>query len=613
MRKLKSLCIVTAIGQQQGLPDFPNGLNLNHGATIPFKGVEHTIVSSGSLRGLVQVKSENDQPILSVPGEALGGKSETGFVHEARSTQRAGQDRLCFRISLASAIPVLFEYNQDYYGLNSLIHWSSNSLAKPDQKQKKPAADHSRTKVETNAKPAFVSKKRLKDVCPLVLENMPSNDYALLDSGNGQKLERYGKLKIIRPEAQAIWQPQRSQSEWKDVDAIFTGDTTEEGAGRWAFPKKQLPETWPLSWEGINYLGRFTSFRHVGVFPEQAVHWKFMEEKIKHRVSQGKEFKVLNLFGYTGLASLVAAKAGAHVTHVDASKRAIVWARENQDDADLGDKPIRWICEDAVRFCEREVRRGNFYDGILLDPPAYGRGPKGEQMGGVMSESQSNRPGRIFEITAVSNPRIKSIKALSQKKNRDQDGTFLVEGMKLVRDAFENGWEIETLIYAATTNDNVQVTELAAKLRVAGADILEVNEKVLSSITRRDNPQLVVGVMRQNWKRAPEKISNPSTTWIALDRVRDPGNLGTIIRTADSAGVEGIILVGETTDPFSMEATRASMGSIFNVPLVRMDVPEFLKWRITWEGLVVGTHLEGATDFRNIDYKSAPVLLVDGK
>ena len=229
-----------------------------------------------------------------------------------------------------------------------------------------------------------------------------------------------------------------------------------------------------------------------------------------------------------------------------------------------------------------------------------------------MSDSVQIRPGRIFEITAVSNPRIKSIKALAQKKNRDQDGTFLVEGMKLVRDAFENGWEIETLIYAATTNDNVQVTELAAKLRVAGADILEVNEKVLSSITRRDNPQMVVGVMRQNWKRAPKNPKDKSSVWIALDRVRDPGNLGTIIRTADSAGVEGIILVGETTDPFSLEATRASMGSIFNVPLVRMGVDEFLKWRISWEGMIVGTHLEGATDFRTIDYQSQPVLLLMG-
>lgn len=229
-----------------------------------------------------------------------------------------------------------------------------------------------------------------------------------------------------------------------------------------------------------------------------------------------------------------------------------------------------------------------------------------------MSDIVQKRPGRIFEITAVSNPRIKSIKALAQKKNRDQDGTFLVEGMKLVRDAFENGWEIDTLIYAATTNDNVQVTELAAKLRVAGADILEVNEKVLSSITRRDNPQMVVGVMRQNWKLAPSKVKDKSTVWIALDRVRDPGNLGTIIRTADSAGVEGIILVGETTDPFSLEATRASMGSIFNVPLVRMHEEEFLKWRITWDGMVVGTHLAGATDFRTIDYQSQPVLLLMG-
>lgn len=229
-----------------------------------------------------------------------------------------------------------------------------------------------------------------------------------------------------------------------------------------------------------------------------------------------------------------------------------------------------------------------------------------------MKDVTQKRPGRIFEITAVSNPRIKSIKALAQKKNRDQDGTFLVEGMKLVRDAFENGWEIETLIYAATTNDNIQVTELAAKLRVAGADILEVNEKVLSSITRKDNPQMVVGVMRQRWQSSPEKITNPKTTWIALDRVRDPGNLGTIIRTADSAGVEGIILVGETTDPFSLEATRASMGSIFNVPLVRMEVEAFLKWRISWEGIVVGTHLEGATDFRMIDYQSQAVLLLMG-
>ena len=221
----------------------------------------------------------------------------------------------------------------------------------------------------------YVSKKRLDDRCPIVLENLPDSDHALLDSGNGLKLERYGPLRIVRPEAQAIWQPTLPPSEWAKAQAIFTGDTNEEGTGRWAFPHRTLGETWPLQWEGLDYLGRFTSFRHVGVFPEQAAHWRFMEDRIR---SHRGEFKLLNLFGYTGVASLVAARAGAYVTHVDASKKAIGWARENQDHADLTDLPIRWICEDAAKFCEREVKRGNTYNGILLDPPHYGRGPKGE-------------------------------------------------------------------------------------------------------------------------------------------------------------------------------------------------------------------------------------------
>lgn len=214
-------------------------------------------------------------------------------------------------------------------------------------------------------------------VCPVILENAPGKDYALLDSGNGLKLEQYGHLVIVRPEAQAIWSPELNQAHWDRADAIFTGDTSEEGVGRWQFPGKKLAETWPLSWDGISYLGRFTAFRHVGVFPEQEAHWRFMRERIAGHSGQAP-FRLLNLFGYTGIASLVAAEAGAHVTHIDASKKAIGWARENQALAGLDDRPIRWICEDAVRFCEREVRRGNVYDGILLDPPKYGRGPKGE-------------------------------------------------------------------------------------------------------------------------------------------------------------------------------------------------------------------------------------------
>ncbi len=216
---------------------------------------------------------------------------------------------------------------------------------------------------------------RVAETLPIILETAPSDDYALIDSGLGKKLERYGPFKIVRPEAQAIWQPRLNENEWQNVDAIFTGERDEEGMGRWQFPNEQLQETWPLQFDGLDFLGRFTSFRHVGVFPEQAAHWSFMQQAIK---SANRPIKLLNLFGYTGVASLVAARAGAHVTHVDASKKAIGWARENQEIAGLEDAPIRWICDDARKFCAREARRGQTYDAILLDPPAYGRGPKGE-------------------------------------------------------------------------------------------------------------------------------------------------------------------------------------------------------------------------------------------
>lgn len=226
--------------------------------------------------------------------------------------------------------------------------------------------------------------------------------------------------------------------------------------------------------------------------------------------------------------------------------------------------------------------------------------------------TESKRPGRIHEISAVSNPRIKSIRGLFQKKHRDQTGSFLVEGLKLVMDAYDHGWEIETLIYSKGDETRNLIDELAAKVRVQGGDILEVNNKVLTSITRKDNPQTVLGVIGQQWSKPPLEPVDRDTVWIGLDRVRDPGNLGTIIRTADSAGADGIILIGETTDPFSVEATRATMGSIFNVPMVRMANEEFLDWRAQWNGLVVGTHLKGAVDFRTIDYSAQPVLLMMG-
>lgn len=210
---------------------------------------------------------------------------------------------------------------------------------------------------------------------PVILESLGAGDFHLIDSGNALKLEQYGDYRIVRPEAQALWRPTLPQRVWDNADSVFSGDTDEDGMGRWRFPKEPLGETWPLSLLGVNFLGRFTAFRHVGVFPEQIVHWEWLKETIE---ASDRPLKVLNLFGYTGVASLVAAAAGAEVTHVDASKKAIGWARENQALAGLDNAPIRWICEDAMKFILREERRGNTYDIILTDPPKFGRGTHGE-------------------------------------------------------------------------------------------------------------------------------------------------------------------------------------------------------------------------------------------
>ena len=204
----------------------------------------------------------------------------------------------------------------------------------------------------------------------------PWDDYALVDMGHGQKLERYGPYHLVRPEPQAMISPRLPKARWEAADAIFSGDLEEEGPGRWRYPKP-LGETWQTGWDGVAFYGRFTAFRHVGFFPEQAAHWAWMDRQLKNAYL-GRPPRVLNLFGYSGVASLVAARAGAEVTHVDASKKAIAYGKENQMLAGLDDKPIRWIVDDALKFVQREIRRGNVYDGILLDPPKFGRGPKGE-------------------------------------------------------------------------------------------------------------------------------------------------------------------------------------------------------------------------------------------
>ncbi|MFP3543038.1 RNA methyltransferase [Rhizobium sp. SIMBA_035] len=222
------------------------------------------------------------------------------------------------------------------------------------------------------------------------------------------------------------------------------------------------------------------------------------------------------------------------------------------------------------------------------------------------------RVGQVKEVTSLANPIIKDIKALSDKKTREQSGTFMAEGLKLVIDAIELGWTIRTLVYAKAAKDKPLVEQMAAKTVASGGLVLEVSEKVLSSVTRRDNPQMVVGIFETRWKPLRDIHPQQGETWIALDRVRDPGNLGTIIRTADAAGASGVILVGETTDPFSLETVRATMGSVFAVPVTRASPEDFLAWKKTAGVSVVATHLAGSVDYRTIDYKKKPVVILMG-
>lgn len=229
-----------------------------------------------------------------------------------------------------------------------------------------------------------------------------------------------------------------------------------------------------------------------------------------------------------------------------------------------------------------------------------------------MRQTERRRVGQVKEVTSLSNPIVKDIKALTSKKDREQTGTFIAEGLKLVIDALELGWTIRTLVYAKAAKGKPLVEQVAVKTVASGGLVLEASEKVLSSITRRDNPQMVVGVFDQRWTPLDALAAARGTTFVALDRVRDPGNLGTIIRTADAAGASGVILVGDSTDPFSLETVRATMGSVFAIPLVKTSPEEFMAWQKRAGVEVVATHLAGAVDYRRVDYAKKPVVLLMG-
>jgi TrmH family RNA methyltransferase len=220
------------------------------------------------------------------------------------------------------------------------------------------------------------------------------------------------------------------------------------------------------------------------------------------------------------------------------------------------------------------------------------------------------RTGTFKKITSLANPLVKDIRALQLKKHRDETGLFIAEGQKLVRDAADSGWPIEMLAYSAALAGEASVGALAAETKASGGAVLEVSAQVLEKITRRENPQNVVGVFKQRF--GSEASIGREGVWVALDRVRDPGNLGTVVRTADAAGVKGIALVGAHCDPFGLEAVRATMGSIFNVPIVRTSEDALIAQAKRHGARLVGTHLSAATvDFREADY-SQPLILLMG-
>lgn len=217
------------------------------------------------------------------------------------------------------------------------------------------------------------------------LVSLPWSDYELIDSGENMKLERFGSIVVARPETQALWGKARPEL-WETAHAEFA---FRDGKGAWKM-RRPVPESWELSWRDARFVARLTGFKHVGVFPEQVPNWEWLEGRVRAitqrlgTVSEGGEEEhahaphVLNLFGYTGIASLAAAQAGARVTHVDASRQSLDWAHENARLSGIGEDAIRWIPDDALAFVKREARRGARYDGIILDPPAFGRGAKGE-------------------------------------------------------------------------------------------------------------------------------------------------------------------------------------------------------------------------------------------
>ena len=477
-----------------------------------------------------------------------------------------------------------------------------------------------------------------------LIETAGFADYALLDSGAGRKLERFGPIVVDRPEPQALWTPAAPEREWRHAHAVFSGDD-EEDKGRWRIDKP-VPESWPVKVGAATVLCRLASFRHMGLFPEQMPHWEWM------LAAAGRE------------ARRAAARAqpvrlhGRRVADGGGGRRGGHARRRFEEGDRLGEGEPGGLgagrCADPLdarrraKFVAREVRRGKTYDVILVDPPKFGRGPDGEvwdlftslpplmkdcaallapgaalvltvyairasslafdqlcrevlagrggtfQSGELAIRETGGSPRRAGvalhplerlmnvapkAITSLQNDRVKAIRALDMRKERKETGLFVAEGASLLVTARDNGFVPQTLVYRAGSAGSGIAQGLVAWALAAGVECLEVSEAVLGKLASKDNPQSMLGVFKQRWVEPPAaaKVARDDV-WVALEEVRDPGNLGTIIRTADAVGAGGVILIGTSCDPYSHECVRATMGSIFAVPLVRMTREAFLGW-----------------------------------
>ena len=239
--------------------------------------------------------------------------------------------------------------------------------------------------------------------------------------------------------------------------------------------------------------------------------------------------------------------------------------------------------------------------------PKTGGSPRPEASHAAPSAATDGSGSKL--VTSLANPVVKELRALHMKKERAESGLFLAEGLKLVTDALEEGWPIRTLVHATRVKDQPLVKRAIAEAGARGALVLEVSDEVLTKICRRDNPQMVVAAFEQRLRRLDE-LTDPHGVWVALEGIKDPGNLGTIVRTVDSVGASGVILLGDVTDPFALEAVRATMGSLFHVPLVAASLADFAAWKRARGIPVWGTHLKGAVDYRTVDWPETCVLMM---